>query len=52
MTVFEQIKNAESVEEMALILSEHYLYSKEAYIGWLNSQAYTKEDLEIKARVE
>ena len=52
MTVFEQIKNAATVEEMALILSEHYLYSKEAYIGWLNSRAYTKEDLEIFARTK
>lgn len=40
MTVFEQILESKSVEEMALILAGHYLYTKEAYVGWLNSPAY------------
>ena len=49
MTIFDQIRNAKSVEEMALILSGHYLRSYEAYVGWLQSNnAYTKEEMKLR----
>lgn len=48
MTIFDQIRNAKSAEEMALILSGHYLHSYEAYIGWLQSSAYTEEEMRLR----
>lgn len=48
MTIFDQIRNAKSVEEMALILSGHYLRSYEAYVNWLQRNSYTKEEMRFK----
>lgn len=47
-TIFEQIKNCPTVEDMVVILSNHCLYSKEAFTNWLNSPAYTENELKTR----
>ena len=47
-TIFEQIKNCPTVEDMAAILANHYIYSKEAFANWLKSPAYTENELKTR----
>lgn len=47
-SIFDQIKSCEKPEEVALILEGHYIHSYEAWIRFLNREAYTETELMSK----